>query len=182
MLFLPDLAEAIKAGKKTQTRRLAESNDRLVKEYFQDRAGHWHKALTVVRGHRDSARRVLYRVGQTYAAQPGRGKSAIARIRLTAIRQEALQLITAAGVRAEGLRYGDGPNGTWMGWNDWYSGGHQGFAVSSWMTKDWRRSGDLVPKGARSVFAALWDTLHKRRPARWTDNPMVWVLTFKRVA
>lgn len=177
MLFLPELAQAIKAGKKTRTRRLKEAGDRLVREHMQTARG-WRKGYVVVA--KDG--RVRWRVGTEYSVQTGRGKAGIARIRLTDIKEESLQLITGAGVRAEGLRFGDGIGGTWMGWNTWYSGGHAAFVNDHWITKEWKRSRDLVPPGGRSVFAALWDRLHKKRSTHWHDNPRVWVLSFRLVA
>ena len=45
-------------------------------------------------------------LGRTYAVQPGRGKKAVGRIRITKIRRERLQDITGNDVRAEGC-------GTW---------------------------------------------------------------------
>ena len=48
-------------------------------------------------------RRLLYEVGRTYAVQPGRGKHALGRIRLRAIRREPAQDISEGDARAEGV-------------------------------------------------------------------------------
>ena len=47
---------------------------------------------------------VRYKVGRTYAVQPGRGKPAVGRIRVTAVRTEWLGEITLHGCRHEGFR------------------------------------------------------------------------------
>ncbi len=47
--------------------------------------------------------RQLYEVGQVLAVQPGRGKPAVARIRITAIRREDVREISDADVEAEGF-------------------------------------------------------------------------------
>lgn len=45
-----------------------------------------------------------WRVGHTYAVQPGRGKKAVGRIRITKIRRERLQEITHRDAMAEGIK------------------------------------------------------------------------------
>lgn len=88
-------------GSKTQTRRLAKPNERLV----SDR----HTATEVVEkigGHLYERRK--WAVGETYAVQPGRGKKSLGRIRVTGIRRERLQQIRVDGVIAEGF-------GVWRG-------------------------------------------------------------------
>jgi len=52
--------------------------------------GGWHK-------------RTRFRVGNTYAVQPGRGKKAVGRIRILGIRRERLQEITWQDAVAEGI-------------------------------------------------------------------------------
>ncbi len=64
--------EQILAGTKTQTRRLAKGA-----------APPW-------------------RVGRSYAVQPGRGKHAVGRILVTAVRREPLGRLSAGDVQAEG--------------------------------------------------------------------------------
>jgi len=32
---------------------------------------------------------------------------------------------------------------------------------------------------SREAFRALWNGIHKKRGARWADNPEVWVLEFE---
>lgn len=63
----------------------------------------------VLDGTKDVTRRRLhgrpirYKVGHTYAVQPGRGKEAVGRIRVTGVRTERLSHITTNEVRREGF-------------------------------------------------------------------------------
>ena len=72
-------------GEKTQTRRI-------VNPY-----------QTLTDGVLTSYRRTKYAVGKDYAAQPGRGKKSVARIRITGIRSEPVGDITHADAVAEGF-------------------------------------------------------------------------------
>ncbi|KKN69176.1 hypothetical protein LCGC14_0443520 [marine sediment metagenome] len=87
MIFRAPLLDLVLAGKKTQTRRIV---------------------------HLDPCR---YLVGRDYAVQPGRGKKAVARIRVLAVRKEAVGAITAADARAEGF---DTPQDFRDYWNELY--------------------------------------------------------------
>jgi hypothetical protein len=78
-------------GQKTQTRRICKRD-----EVFGD-GGAIYKRLS------RSTLRALYAVGKTYAVQPGRGQSAVARIRITGIRIEAIKDICDADVLLEGF-------------------------------------------------------------------------------
>jgi hypothetical protein len=95
MLFTPALVAKILAGEKTQTRRV-------VKPVFE----RWpieHVGLRPISSVRRNGR-YLWRVGRVYAVQPGRGKHAVARIRITAIRYCARAGdISEADARAEGF-------------------------------------------------------------------------------
>jgi hypothetical protein len=75
VIFQPALARAVAAGRKTQTRR-------------------------PVKGDKPCR----YRVGSDYAVQPGRGKEAIARLKVLEVREEPVGAITHADARAEGFR------------------------------------------------------------------------------
>jgi hypothetical protein len=63
VIFQPDLAEFVVAGRKTVTRRLCSDNER--SPWFRDRCAH--------------------RPGESYAVQPGRGKTAICRVTVLAV-------------------------------------------------------------------------------------------------
>ncbi len=90
MIFRAPLFDLVLEGRKTQTRRVA--------------------AYEPCR----------YVVGRDYAVQPGRGKKAVARIRVLAVRMEAVGAITPADARAEGF---DTPQDFRDYWNElhgWY--------------------------------------------------------------
>lgn len=76
MIFSGRLARLVLRGSKTQTRRP-------VKPQHSDER---------------------YRVGQTHAVQPGRGRAAVGRILLTDVRREAVVAITLPDAVAEGFR------------------------------------------------------------------------------
>ncbi|MFA4974630.1 MAG: ASCH domain-containing protein [bacterium] len=106
-------------------------------------------------------------VGRTYAVQPGRGKPAVGRIRITAIRQQRVQDITAEDALAEGLVCPDCNNG----WITVYSATDM-FGCSEV---------ECGHAGLIDEYAQLWDTIHTKPGTRWADNPLVWVLEFERV-
>lgn len=133
MIFLPELAEKIVRGEKTETRRIVQSGEYLVgclREDYVYRPG-------------GAVKWAAY-PSKSYAVQPGRGKKAIARITITAIRRERLWKITPNGIAAEGFG---------------------SFSI------------DSLPMASR-WFMDLWDRLHDKGE-RWSDNPKVWVLSFK---
>lgn len=91
MQFTKPNCDLILDGKKTQTRRVCHVNDKYEPLHVGGPA--------VI----DTASiRNRWVVGQTYAVQPGRGKKAVGRIRITAIRRERLQDISETDVRAKG--------------------------------------------------------------------------------
>lgn len=85
MTFRPELAALVMAGAKTQTRRLT-------------------------RG-----RRCSYKVGKTYAVQPGRGKHAIGRLRVTDVRFQRVGEISDSDARREGFSSADEFVAYWRG-------------------------------------------------------------------
>lgn len=74
MIFKPALARAVASGRKTQTRRPV------------------------------TPKPCRYKVGHDYAVQPGRGKEAIARLKVLDIREERVGQITHQDAKAEGFR------------------------------------------------------------------------------
>lgn len=67
-----------------------------------------HTWAQVLAGAKTQTRRIAkgasppWRVGRSYAVQPGRGKHALGRILVTAVRREPLGRLSAGDVRAEG--------------------------------------------------------------------------------
>ncbi len=94
MIFRADLASAINAGLKTQTRRLKTDADSGV-YCIQDHYGVTDPFVV------ERNERLLWEVGRTYAIQPGRGQKAIGRFELLRIRQQPLQSISFDDACAE---------------------------------------------------------------------------------
>lgn len=97
MLFKPELVALILAGRKTQTRRIVRDGDRstLFSPYH---------AIPQCRDFVQRNGRVLWEVGRIYAVQPGRGKHAVGRITITAIRYcSRASDISESDARAEGF-------------------------------------------------------------------------------
>lgn len=88
MIFSQDMAQAIIAGQKTQTRRRVDSGDYLIEA----------PKRTVIRKNRKK-----WQVGKVYAAQTKRGGRAVAYIRLTDIRAEPFSDISQPDAIAEGF-------------------------------------------------------------------------------
>jgi len=105
MQFTQKLIEDILARKKTQTRRLVKPGD------AWEQTGHRFDA--VIRNGR-----TLWRVGQTYAVCPGRGKPQVARFRLLRIRREDVRDISQGDAIAEGFENELGFWETWCGFYD----------------------------------------------------------------
>lgn len=149
MQFRPEHISLILAGKKTQTRRVCKQKETASETVHVDT---WTTDIDAVY---DANDRVRWEVGYTYAVQPGRGKPAVARIRITGIRQERLQDISPDDVWAEGIRCSvdHGPLDI-------------GFNQDVW---------DL------EVYRLLWDDINRKPGTRWRDNPRVWVIEFELV-
>lgn len=96
ILFKPYLIEAIKAGRKHQTRRLWKDG------YSADLDV---KANAIVSISTDGQNRQIlkWKVGKDYAIVPGRGQKGVGRVLITAIRLEALEQISEEDARDEGF-------------------------------------------------------------------------------
>lgn len=160
MLFKPEMIDAILAGKKTQTRRVMKESEtyycRGVSPLKITEVA-YHVATTI------GYWQTKWRVGQSYAIQPGRGKGGIyarlamsgkhewqttqpdgnggaqwkpMRIRVTDIRRERLQDISEADAQAEGVN-------------------------------------------SIAEYRELWERINGA--GSWETNPEVWVLTFELV-
>ncbi len=90
MIFEYTLPQVL-GGTKTQTRRLVKANDTAV----TDAEGH---IVAVANNGREK-----WRVGKTYAVQPGRHKPQVARIEITGLRRSRADQISAAEAHAEGV-------------------------------------------------------------------------------
>jgi hypothetical protein len=99
-----------------------------------------------------------WQVGRTYAVQPGRGKKAVGRIRITGIRREWLDDISGEDCLAEGIQEIPNQWGT-----PWYR--------CPGLEGEW--------KSSRAAFRALWDNIYEGTEFEFDANPEVWVLTFE---
>ena len=149
MIFKDELCAKVLNGEKTQTRRIKKENERLIPgdQYFPD-------AVMRYSEHPSDPRYevVKWQVGRTYAVQPGRGKKAVGRIKLLAIREERLQEINGADAIAEG----------WPRDREFFPQMNTAIKALIW-------------------FRSLWNSINKKPGTRWVDNPWVWVLEFRRL-
>ncbi len=108
MIFHPELAKKVMAGKKTQTRRLIKAGDKLILRGINSRF-YGDKLLPAVvnfakRGNKSKETPFLrWQTERDYAVQAGRGKKAIGRIRILKIEQKLLCQIPIRDVWAEGF-------------------------------------------------------------------------------
>lgn len=95
--------DKVLAGTKTQTRRIVKENEfsstipRSVLPFM--RTAYRSGEIAYV----GAGSRIVYEVGKTYAVQPARGKSAVARMRIMSIRREDVCNISYEDARAEGF-------------------------------------------------------------------------------
>lgn len=125
--------------------------------------------------------REIWRVGNTYAVQPGRGKSASFRIEVVSLRIEQLKDITAAECIKEGVRVkADLKTGKLLVAlapspcaSDYLPDGpfaemNNGLGLSA---------SDLMV----AEYFALWDTINRKPGTRVKDNPKVVRIEFRKV-
>ncbi len=146
MLFVHTLDKVL-SGEKRQTRRLVKPGQGLY-------AGAMDMVL-------DAKGRHLYYVGQTLAIQPGRGKAAVARLRITDIRREDVRDISDEDAIAEGFKSYREFLALWVRMHDprW------------WMPKK-NNDANLAYSYHRHMMGF---TFLKERPA---DRYQAWALTF----
>jgi len=106
--------------------------------------------------------RTKWRVGNTYAVQPGRGKCGVARIRVTGIRRERLQSISKNDALAEGILQ--------TGYDKYMHVFCYTHSATRWVWPD-----------PVEAYCHLWYSINKAKGTRWADDPDVWVLEFEAV-
>jgi hypothetical protein len=116
VIFARDLAEKIVRGEKTQTRRLRHG------ENSTGKPGGWV----------DEPCR--YKVGRTYAVQPGRGAKSIGRIRILSVTPQAFCDMTKDDVLAEGFQTHSAFAARWLSM----------YGKGSWLDPVWRIEFELV--------------------------------------
>lgn len=155
MQFTEHSINEIKAGRKTQTRRVAkpteicvtENNGWLYEYDHDDFSVPDAEHITRVEiGEVGMLGRLKWEVGRTYAICPGRGKPSVGRIRLTGIRRERLHQIDDEAAIAEGVN---------------------------------PHNAEVLGYTPRAAFEEVWKEINGAKS--WNDNPPVWVLTFEYV-
>lgn len=94
--------QKVLSGEKTQTRRIVRPDD-LPMFHTANSLRFYPDVYSGYRGVRKTDGTYKWQVGKTYAVQPGRGKPAVARIRLTVIRREDVRDISDPDIEAEGF-------------------------------------------------------------------------------
>ena len=147
MNFTSENCEKILRGEKTMTRRIANP------DYVgMDWRGILDHSIDVAGVYDQYNNRRIWGIGHTYAICPGRGKKAVGRIRITAIRRERLQDITPEDSIREGINIIP------------------------------LETNIVPIEVYRIGFIALWDNIYRSQPAKqWNKNPEVWVLSFELV-
>ncbi|MEL7436047.1 MAG: hypothetical protein AAFN11_19030 [Chloroflexota bacterium] len=100
MIFQHTLEQVLQQSK-TQTRRVIHPNEEAVR-------GRYNRIVSVVHNGR-----LKWEVGRTYAVQPARGASQVARINLTAINSEYITRINTKDAIAEGFESRQAFLSTW---------------------------------------------------------------------
>jgi len=103
VIFAPESVEAIWAGRKTQTRRPCGRHQHSASYSDDDPRAGQISAVHDECAHLEHVCRLKWKVGRTYAVQPGRCKPARARILLKSIRSERIGDITDEDAMAEGV-------------------------------------------------------------------------------
>jgi hypothetical protein len=99
------------SGEKTQTRRIVKPDEILL-----DADDIYTSGVYASIG--GGKYRNIYVVGKDYAVQPGRGKSAVARIRVTGLRREDVREISGIDIKAEGFSSYRDFMWTWISMHD----------------------------------------------------------------
>lgn len=116
MLFVHTIDAVLKLLK-TQTRRITTPTD--IAYAAGNEIWRGNGAISAVYRKNDQrAGRALYVVGSEYAAQPGRGKRALARIQIDNIRREDVRAISDVDVKAEGFEDQQAFWETWVAMHD----------------------------------------------------------------
>lgn len=104
MNFTPEMLAKVLDGTKTQTRRPVKQGDKkdTIERYLAvSYHARWYGGEDIQAVIRSE--RILWGKGKTYAVCPGRGKKAVARMKITKIRAECPIDISDADARAEGF-------------------------------------------------------------------------------
>lgn len=182
MIFKPEHISMIVAGRKTQTRRVCKPGESYAFRYLGSQIEHFTDGSAAYNPVAPNSRivavytasgRVKWRVGNTYAVQPGRGKPGVwwnrllngvkewqetrpgefnnwkpLRIRILELRREPVQAISEADAIAEGCT------------RTLYDA-------------------SIGRPSYRAAYQSVWREINTRKGTRWADNPMCWAITFE---
>jgi len=161
---------AVMDGSKTVTRRLWKP------EYKWCPAG----VAIGIESASGATTREIWRVGLTYAVQPGRGQSAAGRIRITKLSAEPLSQLTAEEALKEGIRLKRTISGIPLVAlapspcaSDYLPEG-----VFAQMNNG---LGPTVEQLLIAEYCALWDGINRKSGTRVKDNPQVVRIEFEKV-
>jgi len=152
-------------GTKTQTRRVCKPNEAAFYDgYVRNIESVFSRGVQKLPsiGAEIERYRLKWQVGRDYAVSPGRGMPAdnwdALRIRITEIRREKLQDISAEDAIAEGI-------------NEDVCLIHN------------NATPEALDRVARKIaierYRELWESINTHKGTRWEDNPDVWVLVFE---
>lgn len=142
MIFTPENCDKVLSGYKTMTRRVVKPGDtinRVVLESTGVKVAMYAHAMKpdtkVTSVWRDG--RLVWRVGNTYAVCPGRGKKAVAHIKITAIGREKVQDISNDDIKRE-LGPVRQPGETWISyWIAMWLSLYGNDTVKGWEANPW---------------------------------------------
>lgn len=163
MQFKPDLAEKVKTGEKTQTRRLVKAGEWL---YLSDDGSKVVFAGT----------RTKWKTGKTYAIQPGRGMASIGRFLLLDIRRERLGAIREQDAIAEGVD--KNCPGDWQNCPGCRKQGRCD-AEGEYIRYPVELNENYQAFSAVESFLSLFESINGKQAVE--SNPEVWVLVFEKV-
>lgn len=162
--------EKVLSGEKTQTRRLVKLGDKLIEldGLMVVTRKTWSYVSEWEPPYRDQIDRAFFVCGNDYAVQPGRGKAAVGRIRITGIRREDVRNISETDAIAEGFVDRISFLETWVNMHD----RSRGFYKDGYLYHQWRgRARGWEVGDQQSIIDALRDRMLIRYDA--------WVLNFE---
>lgn len=175
MIFKPELIDAILAGRKTQTRRLVKPGEYLIcaDSYGEGYGDGPAIEVTSLRDRPDKYEMTNYSkwvVGRTYAVVPKRGKPGVwwSDLYLGSVSHPLVIEKPDAATQAYRIETG------------WRPLRIRIVAIRREHLQDITEA-DAKAEGVSSKgeYAKLWNRINKRKGTRWSDNPLVWALTFE---
>lgn len=171
--------DKVMAREKTQTRRIKKPGEFYWYDFATLEGGH-HGVFADLNNDHNEARSV-YQCKKTYAIQPGRGKLAVGRIRITNIRREDVRNISHEDALAEGFPSRLDFLAVWIGFYDkgiWLNRvdiPQRDMQAGDWYLHCTERGKKWYQDSASEAF--IWEKIWKRPAERY----QAWVLEFELV-